>query len=284
VYNKFFGFKEDPFSSTPDSTFFYPSDQHRTALDALTYAVKQRKGFVVITGPIGSGKTTVARKLLRNLDARVKTAVITNTSLSPKGILTMILEDLGVEYKDGTKDKLLIQLNHYLLDQVMEDNNVVVLVDEAQNLSPSCLEEIRMLSNLETDKEKLIQIVLLGQPELRKKLAMARLAQLRQRVAVHYHLVPLNKAETKKYVLHRLNLVRANGHGLDGLFNDECLELIYDYSQGVPRRVNILCDHALLTAFVKDSPTITKEIIEEAIREIHFQGEETTHEQIYQSA
>ena len=245
MYNRFFGFKEDPFSVTPDSSFFYPSQQHKTALDALTYAVRQRKGFVVITGPIGSGKTTVARRLLRSMDNNVKTAVITNSNLSPKGIITMILEDLGAVYKDGSKDKLLIQLNQFLLQQVMEDHNVVLMVDEAQNLSPACLEEIRMLSNLETEKEKLIQIILLGQPELRKNLAMPRLEQLRQRIAVHYHLVPFSQQEMRTYILHRLNLAKANGRSMDDMFSEEAFQSIYDYSHGVPRKVNILCDHTL---------------------------------------
>lgn len=273
MYNQFYGFRENPFSITPDSSFFYASEQHMTALDAMTYAVRQRKGFVVITGPIGSGKTTVVRTLLRRLDENVKTAVITNTHLSPKGVLMMLLEDLGVAYKDGSKEKLFIQLNQYLIRQVMDGHNVVLVVDEAQNLSLQCLEELRMLSNLETEKEKLIQIILIGQPELRKKLDMNELEQLRQRVAVHYHLVALSAEETSNYIKHRLRTAQANGRDLSLLFEEETFSLIYDYSRGIPRMINVLCDHILLTGFVKEAQTITRDIVEESISEIRFQGE-----------
>lgn len=282
MYKEYYGLKENPFSQTPDSSYFYPSEQHRTALDALTYAIRQRKGFVVVTGPIGSGKTTVVRTLLKRLDKNTKTAMITNTNLSPKGILTMILEDLETRYRDGSKDRLLIQLNHYLVQRVMEGENVALIIDEAQNLSPQCLEEIRMLSNLETDKEKLIQIVLIGQPELRDKLDTPGLEQLRQRIAVHYHLVPLSHPETKNYVRHRLNLARANGRPVENLFDEEALDAIYQYSHGTPRMINILCDHALLTCFVKELPLITKAIIDESIDEIRFRREKS-YEQIFQS-
>lgn len=273
VYKSFFEFKENPFSITPDSSFFFPSEQHKSALDTLLYAVKQRKGFVVITGPVGSGKTTVTRALLKNMDDHVQTAVITNSYLSPKGMLTMLLEDLGVPYKDGSKEKLLIQLNKYLVQQVLEGYNVVLLIDEAQNLSPACLEEVRMLSNLETEKEKLIQVVLVGQPELRKKLSMSGLEQLRQRIAVHYHLTALNYEDTKRYILHRLQAVASNGADIRGYFAEDAYPAIYEYAHGIPRIVNVLCDHALLTAFVKDSKTVTAEMIEEAIDEMRFQGE-----------
>jgi len=279
VYKDYYGFREEPFSVTPDSAFFYPSEQHQTALDALRYAVTQRKGFVVITGPIGSGKTTVVRTLLKHLDHHHKTAVITNTNLSPKGVLTMLLEDLGVPYKDGSKDRLLIQLNQYLIRQVMDGYNVVLFLDEAQNLSRQCLEEIRMLSNLETEKEKLIQIVMVGQPELRKKLQAVDLGQLKQRIAVHYHLVPLSEGETRKYIIHRLNAVRTNGRDYHDLFTDDAFDLIFRHSQGVPRVVNILCDHALLSAFVREQHQVTREIIEESIAEISFQGD-YTYEQV----
>lgn len=273
MYNQFYGFSELPFSITPDSTFFYASQQHMTALDAMTYAVRQRKGFVVITGPVGSGKTTVVRTLLRRLDDNVKTAVITNTHLSPKGVLMMLLEDLGVTYKDGSKERLFIQLNHYLIRQVMDGHNVVLVVDEAQNLTLPCLEELRMLSNLETEKEKLIQIILIGQPELRKKLEMPELEQLRQRVAVHYHLVALNQEETRNYVRHRLKTAQANGRDMTLLFEEDTYSMIYDFSRGIPRMINVLCDHILLTGFVKEAPVITRDIVEESVAEIRFQGE-----------
>ena len=283
VYNRFYGFRENPFNPTPDSSFFFPSPKHQSALDALVYSVKQRKGFVVVTGEVGSGKTTVGRKLLRQLGPNMKTAVVTHTSLTPKGILTLILDDLGVEYRDGSKASLLLQLNEYLIAQARQDQDVILLIDEAQNLSLECLEEVRMLSNLETEKQKLIQIILMGQPELKKKLESPRLEQLRQRIAISYHLSALDEAETKQYVLHRVNLAKTNGREMNALFDDTCFELIYQHSRGLPRLINRLCDHALLTGFVGNAQTITTFIISEAMEELRSQPEKN-HEQIYQSA
>lgn len=283
VFNEFFGFRENPFNQTPDTSLFYPSVKHKTALDALLYAVSQRKGFVVITGEIGCGKTTVARMLLRKIDGRVKVALITNTHLSPKGIIHMILEDLDIPYKPGSKEKLILQLNEYLLQQMKEDRNVVFIIDEAQNLSPACLEEIRMLSNLETEKEKLIQIVLMGQPELRKKLDMPRLEQLRQRIRVSYHLMPLSEEESRHYIRHRMSKVAVSGQYPSGLFIDEVLEQIYHASRGIPRIINIICEHCLLTAFVMETKVVTATIVEEVLSELNIGGRKS-HEQVYQSA
>ena len=283
MYNQFYGFRELPFNQTPDSAFFFPSEKHKTALDALTYSVKQRKGFVVITGEIGSGKTTVARTLLKKLGDEVRSAVLTNTFLTPKGIITLILEDLGVAYHPTTKDRLLVQLNDFLLSSARQDQDVLLLIDEAQNLSPQCLEEVRMLSNLETEKEKLLQIVLIGQPELRRKLEMTRLEQFRQRVAIHYHLDALDEAETREYILYRLDYARSNGRDLSRLFEPSTFDLIYRYARGLPRLINKVCDHALFIGFVSDCQTIGLRIIQEAIEELRFR-EEKKHEQIFQGA
>ncbi len=265
AYNHFYGFRENPFNQTPDSSFFFPSEGHKMALDAMLYAAMQRKGFVVITGEIGSGKTTVVRTLLHKLDPQVRTAVITNTHLSPKGIITMILEDLEIPYRPASKEKLLLQLNGYLVRQLSEDNNIVLIIDEAQNLSPACLEEVRMLSNLETEKEKLIQIILVGQPELRRKLELVSLAQFRQRVAIHYHLDALNEDDTKKYIRHRLNLAKTNGRDYGRLFEEEALVTIHRHSRGIPRVINHLCDHALLAGFLAESKVITQPMVLEAV-------------------
>ena len=268
MYNPYFGFKENPFNQTPDPDFFFPSEAHKTALDALVYAVKQRKGFVVITGEIGSGKTTVVRTLLSKFDSSIRTALITNTHTSPKGVITLILEDLGISYQPSTKERLLLQLNEFLLLQISEDRNVVVIVDEAQNLNPACIEEIRMLSNLETEKEKLIQIILVGQPELRKKLELSRLEQVRQRVAVHYHIQPLSQEDTKKYIMHRLTIAKSNGQDFTSLFDGLALETIYRYSKGIPRLINHICDHALLAGYVNNYKAITETVALEAIEEV----------------
>ena len=268
AYNPYYGFKENPFNQTPDSSFFYPSEGHKTALDALTYAVKQRKGFVVITGEVGSGKTTVARTLMRNLDFSVQSALIINTHLSPKGVLTMILEDLGVAYKEGSKDKLLVQLNEYLIQQMRQDRNVVLLIDEAQNLSPACLEEVRMLSNLETEKEKLIQIVLIGQPELAKKLELPQLRQLKQRIAIHFNLKALDRQDVEKYIVHRLDTAKLNGQDYTNLFDRDAIDLISEQSGGVPRVINNICDHSLLAGFVTNAKTINLALAREAVQTV----------------
>jgi len=264
MYNTFYGFKESPFNITPNSKFFYSSDKHAEALNTLVYAVQERKGFVVITGEIGSGKTTICRTLINKLDNSTETALITNTHITARDLFYMILDDLEVEFKPGPKATLLGQLNQYLIDQLRADKNVVLIIDEAQNLSPSVLEEVRMLSNLETESEKLIQIVLMGQPELKKKLALKRLEQLRQRVAVFYHLEPLTQGETKEYIVHRLKVAIGSD---DQFFTDEALNLAYQFSQGIPRLINQICDSALLTGYANDQKLIDEDIMLEVINE-----------------
>jgi general secretion pathway protein A len=268
VYNRFFGFREDPFSITPDSSFFYPSAHHRAALDALVYAVLDRKGFVVLTGPVGSGKTTIVRTMLKSMDPHTRTAVITNTHLSPKGVLVMLMEDLEIAYKPGPKERLILQLNQYLIRQAMEGSNVVLVVDEAQNLSNQCLEELRMLSNLETEKEKLLQILLIGQPELERKLALPQLEQLRQRITIWSRLEPLSREDCRRYIVHRLDRAKSNGLDASRVFDDEAHELVYRRTYGIPRKINVLCSQALLTGFVRESAHITGAMVEEAACEI----------------
>ena len=265
MYNKFYGFTESPFNLTPNSRFFFASHKHTEALDSLIYAIDQRKGFVVITGEIGSGKTTVCRTLLNQLNRHTQVALITNTHLNSRDLLMTILEEYEIEYTLGTKSKLLSQLNHYLITQLERNNNVVLIIDEAQNLKPSVLEEIRMLSNLETETEKLIQIILLGQPELKQKLALNSLEQLRQRVSVYFHLSPLNSEETKEYVQHRLKV--ASGNSNREYFTDGALNLVYQFSKGVPRLINQVCDNALLTGYVEEVVVVDERIIGEVIQE-----------------
>jgi general secretion pathway protein A len=264
MYNDFYNFKEHPFNLTPNSRFFFASEKHTTALDSLIYAINQRKGFVVITGEIGSGKTTVCRTLLSKLDRHTHVALVTNTHLSSKDLLMTIMDDLGIEFRTTSKAGLLSQLNTYLIDQLKLDNNVVLIIDEAQNLKPAVLEEIRMLSNLETETEKLIQIILLGQPELKQKLALSRLEQLRQRVSVYFHLSPLSHKETIEYVLHRLKVASSSDRKY---MTDEALELVYSFSRGVPRLINQICDNAFLTGFVDECKVIDEAIMKEVIEE-----------------
>jgi general secretion pathway protein A len=264
MYETFYKFSEKPFNTTPDSKFFFPSAKHTEALNHLIYAINERKGFVVITGEIGAGKTTVYRTLLNKLDLNTRVATITNTHLTCKELIAEILEELEVDYRPGTKQKLLSQLNAHLVKQLAQNINVVLIIDEAQNLTPKVLEEVRMLSNLETEKEKLIQIILVGQPQLKKKLQNLKLEQFKQRIALYYHLYPLSKDESKQYIAHRIKLVSSNG--ID-FFTPEALELIYEHSGGIPRVINLICDSALLSGYICESKTINETMVCEVIKE-----------------
>ncbi len=266
MYEQFFGFTEKPFSVTPDTKYFFPSEKHEEALNNLLFAILERKGFAVITGEIGSGKTTVWHKMLNRLVRGTKIGLIINTHLTPKQMMMAILEEFEVPYKDTwPKVKMLAALHRFLLEQISLGFNVVLVIDEAQNLNASTLEEVRMLSNLETEKEKLIQIILMGQPELRDILALPELEQLRQRIAVYYHLDPLTEEETRNYIAHRLKVAGSNGAVI---FDDSALSKIYTYSGGVPRRINAICDRALLTGFIREQKTISAQIIDEVVCEI----------------
>jgi len=267
MYKKFYGFSEKPFNTTPDSKFFFPSHKHTEALNSLVYAIEERKGFIVITGEIGSGKTTITRTLLNRLSMDTKVALITNTHLTCKELIAQILEEFEVDYQPGSKQKLLSQLNDYLIRQLSNNTNMVLLIDEAQNLPTKVLEEVRMLSNLETEKEKLIQIILVGQPQLKAKLEHAKLEQFKQRIAVFYHLDALNQKETKEYIHYRLKLVNPEG---EDIFTPEAISQIYQSSKGIPRVINILCDSALLSGYVLGTKTITPEIMADVIKERNF--------------
>jgi general secretion pathway protein A len=265
MYEKFYNLTDRPFNLTPDSKFFYASAKHQEALSCLLLAISERNGFVVITGEIGSGKTTVCRTLLNRLDPTTKVALILNTHLGRKELLTTILEELEIEYRSKSKTHLLSALNKYLIKQATDEVNVVLIIDEAQNLTPSVIEEVRMLSNLETEREKLIQIVLIGQPELRKKLAHPKLEQFKQRVVLHYHLQPLDYKETTAYVRHRL----AKAGNVNGdIFTQEAIEEIYRYSNGIPRLINLACHNALISGLVYERQKITSDIVIEAIGEL----------------
>ena len=266
MYESFFGLKEKPFRMTPDTRYFYPSAKHTDALNHMVYAIEERRGFVVITGEIGSGKTTLSRVLFQKLDPSTKTAIIRNTQLTAKDLITLTLEELEIPYRLGsTKVQLISRLNDYLVEQLRENNNVVLLIDEAQNLKPNVLEEVRMLSNLETETEKLIQIILMGQPELKSKLWLKELTQLRQRVTLHYHLMPLDEFETVAYISHRLHVAGGNS---TPVFASDALPKIFRHTHGVPRLINGLCDRALLTGYVNETTTIGPSTIDEVAREL----------------
>jgi general secretion pathway protein A len=269
MYLKFYGFKEGPFNLTPNSKFFFSSPKHVEALSSLLYSINHRKGFIVITGEIGSGKTTVCRTMLNQLDKHTEIALITNTHLNGKDLLMTILEDLEIDFNPNwTKSRLLSRLNDYLVEQLQRGRNVVLIIDEAQNLKPLVLEEVRMLSNLETETEKLIQIILIGQPELKNTLALSRLDQLRQRVSFYFHLSALDFFETKEYILHRLKIASGSEQIY---FTEEALKLVYQFSKGVPRLINQICDLAFLTGYVDAVPIIDERIMSEVIEESPMQ-------------
>src|SRR3989338_5450369 len=274
MYEAFFGLHEKPFRMTPDTRYFYPSAKHVDALNHMVYAIEERRGFVVITWEIGSGKTTISRMLFRKLDPRTKTAIVRNTHLTAKELVAAVLEELEISYRPGsTKTQLIGKLNEFLVDQLRDDNNVVLLIDEAQNLTPTVLEEVRMLSNLETETDKLIQIVLMGQPELKAKLWLRELTQLRQRVTLHYHLGPLNASETSGYIFHRMKVAGANG---TPIFTPTALLQVFEYTQGVPRLINGLCDQALLTGYINETREIQSTVIDEVAGELPALMHKTT--------
>jgi general secretion pathway protein A len=265
MYKKFYSLQENPFNITSDPAFFYPSSRHEEAFNHLVYGINSRKGIIVVSGEIGTGKTTLCRMLLNRLGDKVKTALILNPDFSDLQLLQMIVHDLGIETKETNKLNLVGAIALFLVEQSSQGNNVVVILDECQNLNVRQLEQIRLLSNLETEKEKLLQIILVGQPELNIKLQDHKLRQLAQRVSVHYHILPLDPKEIGQYISHRLNVAQANP-ALK--FTPQAIEAIYKYSKGTPRVINIVCDRALLAGFVKETMTIDEAIIQECIKEL----------------
>jgi general secretion pathway protein A len=269
MYKKFYHLKENPFNVTSDPEFFFFSSRHTEAFSHLIYGISQRKGILVITGEIGAGKTTLCRTLLNRLDEKTKTALILNPNFSDIQLLKLILKDFGLEGHYRNKFTIIDALNKFLLEQSNMGHNVAMIIDEAQNLKPQQLEQIRLLSNLETEKEKLLQIILVSQPELIDKLKLPSLKQLDQRVAVRYHIRPLDQNEVASYIKHRIKMAS----GMDTFdsmchFTDEAIETIYKYSNGIPRMINILCDRVLLAGFTKEIRSFDKTLVEECIKEI----------------
>jgi general secretion pathway protein A len=276
VYLDFYGLKKRPFDMTPDPAFFFPSQKHTEALSSLIYAVSEKRGFVVITGEIGSGKTTVCRTLLQKLDPAAKVALITNTTLTAKQLLEAICHQFGLPTEKRNKVNLLSGLNRFLAEGNDTGDTIVLIVDEAQNLSVKALEEIRLISNMETDTQKLIQIMLLGQPELRDKLNRPDLEQLRQRVSLRYHLRSLDRDETRKYIEHRLSVAGDEG-GVR--FTKGALDALYEFSTGIPRLINVACDQALLMGYLRETKKIDEAIIREISAEFGLPADEKTNEQ-----
>ncbi len=270
MYNAFYGFREKPFSLTPDPHFLYLSSVHRKALAYLRYGLEDRKGFITVTGEIGAGKTTLIRALLRRVDPSTTVARIINTTVSSLQLLKMIMRDFGIESPSPAKEDLLASLNEFLLEEYSLGHNAVIIIDEAQNLGISTLEEIRLLSNLETEKDKLLQIILVGQPELRQTLASPELKQLRQRITVNYHLAALSDEEVSEYIQHRLKVAGAKN---PNLFSSGAVDQIVTASNGIPRLINIICDAALVIGYVEEVQNISKNLLKEVLTELNLEPE-----------
>jgi general secretion pathway protein A len=262
MYLSFYGLREVPFAPTPDPKFLFQSARHREALAQLIYGVRERKGFIVLTGEIGTGKTTLLRTLLERLDSTTPVAYVHNSALGIEGLLEYILQDWGVKSTAATHAQRLFELNEFLTDQHHKGSSPVLVIDEAQNLSVETLEAVRLLSNFETTSQKLMQILLVGQPELRVKLNLPELRQLKQRVGLRCHIASLSPEETRQYIRHRLRIAGATDAGI---FSDAAIQKIHDYSQGTPRVINIVCDHCLLSGYADSKKRIDAGIVREAV-------------------
>lgn len=271
MYRNFYNFTKYPFCNTPDTEFFFNSEKHTEALANLTYVISERKGFSVITGDIGAGKTIVSRELLNRMDPNLEVGLITNTCLKEDDFLKAICEEFNLPAQNLTPGQLLSSLNDFFIQCLSKNKNVILIVDEAQNLSAETLEKIRMLSNLETEREKLIQIILLGQPELRDLLNQPRFEQLRQRINLWYHLRSLNYSESCAYIDHRLGVV---GSSAKAVFAPSSLQAVFQYSKGVPRVINTICDNALLIGYIRGVKQVAIEMVEEVVRDLGMVGEE----------
>jgi general secretion pathway protein A len=260
MYEEFYNLRERPFNLVPDPDFLYLSPQHKLARAYLEYGIRQRLGFVVLTGEVGTGKTTLIKSLIRSRDNDQRLGVLYQTSMAAGDLLDTLLREFEVRGHYPNRTTKLAAFNQFLLSAYSRSENVVLLVDEAQNLGPEALEEIRLLSNLQTEKEPLLQVILVGQPGLRERLRHPSLRQLAQRVSVHYHLNPLNFQETKEYINYRL--ARAGG---SGIFTESALEKLFHYSQGVPRRINAWCDLALVAGFAETRSEIDGEFIDTVV-------------------
>lgn len=277
MYCQYYGLKERPFNVTSDPAFFFSSKKHKEAISHLLYGVSQRKGIIVLTGEIGTGKTTICRFFLNQVSKNVKTAFILNPTFSEAQLLESIVKDFGITPRNNTKLGMVWELNNFLLRESEAGNNLVLIIDEAQNLKPSLLEQIRLLSNLETEKDKLLQVILVGQPELNNRLNLYDLRQLRQRIMVRYHIGPLDNDEIKLYINHRLEIAGAKNklenNGIE--FSDEAIGMISRFSDGTPRLINMVCDRALLAGFVSETRQIGLNIIKKCVEELdsYFVGQ-----------
>ena len=272
MYLDYFGFREEPFSITPDPRFLFLTSQHREALNHMLYGIRQRKGFICLTGEVGTGKTTLCRALLRRLGYRYRTALILNPMLTETQLLRAVVDEFGIQTKRRDRLGYMNLLNRFLLDTNAAGQDAVVIIDEVQDMPLRTLEMTRLLSNLETESQKLLQIILVGQPELRELLARPTLRQLAQRITVRFHLRPMDRDDTERYLRHRLSVaVRAEG-GPPVWFDRAAVQEIFRHSRGTPRLVNAIGDKALLAGYVYGTSRIDKRLVRLAVKELKEAG------------
>ena len=270
MYKKFFGLRANPFSVNPDPRYLFLTRHTQEALDCLTYGIQSRKGFILLTGEVGTGKTTLINKLLELLrQQQVATAFIFNSRLDVPTFLNYMMVDFGIACDSQSKGQMLIQFYNWLLDRYRAGETAVLIVDEAQNLSEELLEEIRMMTNVESSTEKMLQIVLVGQPELEQTIKQPQLRQLRQRITLRARTYPLSLGETKLYVGQRLRIAGSNG---EEIFDPESLAAIYRYSNGIPRVVNLICEHCLVSAFVDQQKVVKASVVDTVARDFDLDG------------
>lgn len=268
MYQRFFGLRESPFNVNPDPRYLFMTRQIQEALAGLTYGIQNRKGFILLTGEVGTGKTTLLNRLLGWLRGqRVATAYIFNSCLSVNDLFDLMIAEFEIPCDSREKSQVVLRLNQWLLERYRAGETAVLIVDEAQNLSPEVLEEIRLLTNLETSTEKLLQIVLTGQPELEEKLKAPQVRQLRQRITLRCRTAPLTLEETFGYIAERLRIAGANG---EPIFSKEAIETVHTYSCGIPRVVNLLCEHSMINAYVDSLRPVPAHIVEEVAREFQL--------------
>ncbi len=276
MYESFFNLKENPFGTTPDPRFLYKSKAHREALAYLAYGVFRKKGFLALTGEVGIGKTTIVRAFVQTFHPCLEVAFILNTKVDIRELLFMLLTDFGIEINNDSKVGMLMSLNEYLIRRYAQNQNPLLIIDEAQNLCPEVLEELRMLSNLETDSHKLIQIVLVGQPELAHLLSRDDLRQLRQRIPGVFNMQFLTRDEVFSYIRFRLGVAGLKNGQL--VFSDEAVDAIYQFSAGIPRLINVLCDRVLLRSYLQKTRVIEIDMVEASIIELSHQFPGTVRE------
>ena len=270
MYKPFFNLERNPFEITPDPRFLFPTPKHNEALAILYYGVERRKGFIVMTGEVGTGKTLIVRCLLELLNRQnITYAYIFNSRLSPEDFLRYIAADLGIAAKGKTKGELLLDLSSYLVTRYQKKLTTVLVIDEAHHLAADVLEEVRLLTNLETADQKLLQILLVGQPELEIKLDSHGLRQLKQRIALRSHLDPLTREETAGYIQRRMRIAGANSHA-SSVFSNEAISAIHRHSRGIPRLINTVCENTLIYAYARQVHTVTPSMVAEAARDLRL--------------